>query len=102
MVANGSETVIFKVQASMLPLSIGTLSMASSLQVPFEGSPIIVESGSAGRNVPVKGGEPLVIGVDAASSNVVPVKLSPLPPTPENSCTRFPVGLISVTVRSES
>ena len=45
--------------------------------MPLGGMPSNTESGLSGRNVPVNGAEPLAIGIAAASSKTVFVKLSP-------------------------
>ena len=53
-----------------------------------------------GRNVPVKGAVPLVIGISAASSKIVLTKFAPVPPTPENKGTCVPSGAIRTAERS--
>ncbi len=50
--------------------------------------------------MPDNGGNPALIGRNAASSKTVFVKLLPLPPRRLASVTRVPSGLTSVSVRS--
>ena len=79
----------------MKPSSSGTESVTSSRHVPRGLRPYRVASESCGRNRPVKGGVPPVIGVLASESKIVPWKSSPAPPTRVNSRTRVPSGATS-------
>src|SRR5215204_7133693 len=77
LVVFSSTAWIWVDQLSSVPVSCEAASCTSSFQVPSAACPSSPDSACSGRNVPVYGGEPDVIGVAASSSKVVFVKLSP-------------------------
>src|SRR5262245_52812755 len=63
--------------ASMAPISEVARSDTDSRQVPEAILPSKADSGSSGRNVPVKGAPPAVTGAGASSSKTVSTNPSP-------------------------
>src|SRR5579883_3022675 len=79
-------------------LPLATLSWSSSLQVPFTFLPLRMLNCCCGWNRPKNGGPPNWIGVVAASSKIVPLKLACVPvwPTFLNSRICVPSGAMRV------